>query len=120
MKGETTAEEILRIKSEFYSALTIYRFSGWKDYGDMTLMSFAYVQFGIYSLAGWLAILARNMEKIKFKITNTKIFDNISTVMSLENMETSVYGQTTRFSVAATNMHSMDNTELFAKCEWGE
>jgi hypothetical protein len=51
------------------------------------------------------------MEKIKFKITNTKIriFDNISRVMSLENIETSDYGQTTRFSAAATNMSEHDN-----------
>jgi hypothetical protein len=75
------------------------------------MTSFAYVQAGIYSLAGWLALLACNMEKIKFKITNTKIriFDNISTVMSLENIETSVYGQTARFSVAATNMSEHNN-----------
>ena len=47
MKGETTAEEILRIKSilQCFDNLSVQ----WvEDYGDMTMMSFALVQFGIY------------------------------------------------------------------------
>ena len=65
---------------------------------------------------GWLAIreswitIFRNTEMIKFIITNTKIrtFDNIAVVVCLENIETSVNGQITRFGVIATNVFEHD------------
>ncbi len=65
---------------------------------------------------GWLAIreswitIFRNTEMIKFRITNTKIrtFDNIAVVVCLENIETSVNGQITRFGVIATNVFEHD------------
>ena len=66
---------------------------------------------------GWLAIreswitIFQNTEMIKFVITNPKIriFEEISVVVCLENIETSISQQTVKLGVTATNIFEYSN-----------
>jgi ketosteroid isomerase-like protein len=116
MKGDETAVEVQRINSEFYHAFESLSIENmdrlWKHEDDNAVC----IHPGWDLFTGWLAIreswitIFRNTEKIKFIITNTKIrtFDNIAVVVCLENIETSINGQITRFGVIATNVFEHD------------
>jgi hypothetical protein len=122
MKRENETEaKLLKINSEFYYAfenLSIEKMERlWKHEDNIVC-----VHPGWNLFTGWLAVheswitIFRNTEKIKFMVTNTKIriFDNIAVVVCLENIETSVDGQITRFGVTATNIFEYNNE----KNEW--
>lgn len=111
--------KVLEVNSDFYNAfenLSIERMETlWKHDDNIVCIHPGWDLF-----IGWLAIreswmtIFHNTEMIRFIITNTKIriFDDISVVVCLENIETSVSRrQTVRFGVTATNIfeHSNEN-----------
>src|SRR5256885_4585736 len=115
MKEDEIIVQVQKISSEFYHAfenLSIERMEGLWKHDDNAVC----IHPGWDLFTGWLAIreswitIFRNTEMIKFIITNTKIrtFDNIAVVVCLENIETSVNGQITRFGVIATNAFEHD------------
>ena len=115
---EIVAEEVNNVNAEFYHAfesLSIEMMDKlWKHDEDVVCIHPGWDLF-----IGWLAIreswmtIFHNTEMIRFIITNTKIriFEDISVVVCLENIETSVSRQTVRFGVTATNIfeHSNEN-----------
>src|SRR2546426_7710507 len=115
MKEDEIIVQVQKINTEFYHAfenLSIERMEGlWKHEDNVVSIHPGWDLF-----TGWLAIreswitIFRNTEMIKFIITNTKIrtFDNIAVVVCLENIETSVNRQITRFGVIATNIFEHD------------
>jgi SnoaL-like domain len=110
--------KVLEVNSDFYNAfenLSIERMETlWKHDDNIVCIHPGWDLF-----IGWLAIreswmtIFHNTEMIRFIITNTKIkiFEDISVVVCLENIETSVSRQTVRFGVTATNIfeHSNEN-----------
>jgi hypothetical protein len=88
---------------------------GWNGYGNM--MRILCVHPGWDLFVGWLAIreswitIFQNTEMIKFVITNPKIriFEEISVVVCLENIETSISQQTVKLGVTATNIFEYSN-----------
>ena len=120
--------KVLEVNSDFYNAfenLSIERMETlWKhDYNIVCIHP------GWDLFIGWLAIreswmtIFHNTEMIRFIITNTKIriFEDISVVVCLENIETSVSRQTVRFGVTATNIfeHSNENKKwLLITSSW--
>lgn len=110
--------KVLEVNSDFYNAfenLSIEKMETlWKHDDNIVCIHPGWDLF-----IGWLAIreswmtIFHNTEMIRFIITNTKIriFEDISVVVCLENIETSVSRQTVRFGVTATNIfeHSNEN-----------
>jgi len=100
MKGDETAVEVQRINSEFYHAFESLSIENmdrlWKHEDDNAVC----IHPGWDLFTGWLAIreswitIFRNTEMIK--------------VVCLENIETSINGQITRFGVIATNVFEHD------------
>ena len=115
--------KVLEVNSDFYNAfenLSIERMETlWKHDDNIVCIHPGWDLF-----IGWLAIreswmtIFHNTEMIRFIITNTKIriFEDISVVVCLENIETSVSRQTVRFGVTATNIfeHSNENKKWLA------
>ncbi len=110
--------KVLEVNSDFYNAfenLSIEKMETlWKHDDNIVCIHPGWDLF-----IGWLAIreswmtIFHNTEMIRFIITNTKIriFDDISVVVCLENIETLVNRQAVRFGVTATNIfeHSNEN-----------
>jgi hypothetical protein len=110
--------KVLEVNSDFYNAfenLSIEKMETlWKHDDNIVCIHPGWDLF-----IGWLAIreswmtIFHNTEMIRFIITNTKIriFDDISVVVCLENIETLVDRQAVRFGVTATNIfeHSNEN-----------
>lgn len=110
------SEKVLEANSDFYNAfenLSIERMEGiWKH--DENIVC---VHPGWDLFVGWLAIreswitIFHNTEMIKFMITNLKIriIDEISVVVCLENIETSIRQKSVRLGVTATNIFEYSN-----------
>jgi hypothetical protein len=120
MKEDEIIEKVQKINSEFYDAfenLSIEKMEGlWKHEDGVVCIHPGWDLF-----TGWLAIreswltIFRNTDKIKFIITNTKVkvFDNVTVVVCLENIETLVNGEIVRLGVVATNIfEQMENRWL--------
>lgn len=109
-------EKVLEANFDFYNAfenLSIERMERiWKH--DENIVC---VHPGWDLFVGWLAIreswitIFQNTEMIKFVITNPKIriFEEISVVVCLENIETSISQQTVKLGVTATNIFEYSN-----------
>ncbi len=109
-------EKVLEANSDFYNAfenLSIERMEGIWKHDENTVC----VHPGWDLFVGWLAIreswitIFQNTEMIKFVITNPKIriFEEISVVVCLENIETSISQQTVKLGVTATNIFEYSN-----------
>jgi len=120
MKEDEIIVKVQKINTEFYHAfeiLSIDRMEGlWKHEDNVVCIHPGWDLF-----TGWLAIreswisIFRNTEMIKFIITNTKVrvFDNITVVVCLENVETLVNREIVRLGVIATNIFErMENRWL--------
>ena len=114
-------EKVLEANSDFYNAfenLSIERMERVWKHDENTVC----VHPGWDLFLGWLAIreswitIFQNTEMIKFVITNPKIriFEEISVVVCLENIETSISQQTVKLGVTATNIFEYSN----AKEDW--
>ena len=111
MKEDEIIVQLQKVNSEFYHAfenLSIERMEGlWKHEDSVVCIHPGWDLF-----TGWLAIreswltIFRNTDMIKFIITNTKVrvFDNITVVVCLENIETLVNRENVRLGVIATNI----------------
>jgi hypothetical protein len=109
-------KKVLEANSDFYNAfenLSIERMEGVWKHDENTVC----VHPGWDLFVGWLAIreswitIFQNTEMIKFVITNPKIriFEEISVVVCLENIETSISQQTVKLGVTATNIFEYSN-----------
>ena len=110
------SEKVLEANSDFYNAfqnLSIERMEGvWKHDEDIIC-----VHPGWDLFVGWFAIreswitIFHNIETIKFIITNPKIkiFEEISIVVCIENIEISINQNSVKLGVTATNIFEYSN-----------